>query len=497
HGDFDVDGICATTIVWDFLYRKLGADAYPIIPNRFTEGYGLSESTIRRAKELGAGVIITVDCGIKDINLIKKHPEIQFIITDHHTYPTNDLNKPQELTADNLIGIVHPQDPESNYPFKDICGAAVAWKFVSALNSTHGDNYDMDEYLFLVALATVTDLMPLLDENRFIVKQALHNLNTKEKPLSIKSLLEVANNIENEIEAYHFGFVIGPRLNAAGRLEDAIEAVKLMSTQNEESSKNLARKLNELNTKRQDITQELLNKAELQIENHSNENLIFVYGEDWPEGILGLIAGKLCEKYHKPVLAASINKDGNYVKGSARSISKYNISSALKRSEKLLDRYGGHAQAAGFGLKLENLDAFIKSLQQDAKANISLGDLVPITYVTKIITIAELNNEFLNTVDLFKPFGFGNPKPLFAFSKLKIRNLKLVGKEKQHVQFWLEQGSDKINAIGFNMGESAAAFNLDEYIDVIGSPKLEEWNGNKTIKLFIHEFRKHDFNNFE
>lgn len=494
HGDFDVDGIVATTILWDFLYRRLEMDVLPIIPNRFDEGYGLSEKTLNKVQEQGGNIVITVDCGIKDIELVKKYPTLDFIITDHHTYPTDTDGKKLDLKAQNLIGVIHPQHPDSKYPFIDICGSTVTWKLIQQIyedacksDFLKSTDFDPNEYLELVAISTVTDIMPLIDENRIILTEGLRRIKTSTS-IGLNSLLEASGVKKEEIQAYHFGYVIGPRVNAAGRIDNAIEAVKLFSTTKKEKADILSTKLNELNTKRQEISQSLLEKAEDEIKNYITlPKLIFISGENWPEGIIGLVAGKLQEKYSRPIIVASIN--GQEVRGSARSPKVYDITSALERNSKYLDRFGGHIQAAGFGLQLDNLEALKESLLQDAQEKLSYEDLKPQIDIVCEIPFEDLSTEIVDVLDLLEPFGYGNPKPNFLFQDCEILDIRFIGKNKNHVRLVLESNSRSFGAIGFGQAEDFINVSLGDKIDVVGNIGMNEWNGNKDIQIEIKDFK--------
>lgn len=347
HGDFDVDGISATSILWQFLYRDLNADVIPYVPNRFTEGYGLSDESIKAIIEQGGDLIITVDCGVKDIELVSKYSnKISFIITDHHTireYDSNNLVENSKKIGNLIVSskakaVVHPQ--LGDYPFTEICGATVAWKLCSALNISLNTGIDIYKYLDLTCLGTICDVMPLIDENRIIVKYGLDRLR-KTQNIGLKTMIEYLKLEPQSIDTYHIGFMIGPRLNASGRMQSAMDAVRLLTTQDNKFALEIVKKLDGLNTERQTLTQKYFELAEEQLKDNLDKKLLFVYGEEWPEGILGLIAGKLTEKYCRPAIAASIN--GEKVKGSARSIEEFHIANNLKSiSSNCLPSEGTH-----------------------------------------------------------------------------------------------------------------------------------------------------------
>ncbi len=489
HGDYDVDGIVATSILWDFLYRKLKANVLPIVPNRFEDGYGLSPSTIDKIIRQEGEIIITVDCGIKDIELIKKYPKISFIITDHHTFLCDETGKKIRPESDNLIGIIHPQDPESSYPFKEISGATVAWKLICALNEELDLNVDVNDYLELVALATSTDIMPLVDENRSILKEGLKRIRKTHNP-SLIALFEVSGIDSKVIETYHYGYVIGPRLNAAGRMDDAIDAVRLLSTNNKKQASIYAKKLNELNLVRQQKTIELLNVSEEIISKISkNQKLIFISGKDWPEGIVGLIAGKLQEKYSRPTVVASIVSKTKEVKGSARSPEYFNITEALSRQAHLLDRFGGHVQAAGFALSQKNLQKFQSAIIVDAEKRIKNEDMISNINISSKLSLGEIDEKLVDTLMMFSPFGPGNPTPHFLFEKIKLIDMQVVGKENKHIKILFGDHDKTIEAMGFNLALEFSKAEIGDVLDLVGRIKYNNWNGRKKIQIDIDDFQ--------
>lgn len=498
HGDFDVDGVVATSILWDYLYRKLGADVIPVIPNRFNEGYGLTDNSIKRMKNLGADLIITVDCGIKDLEMVKKHKELDFIITDHHSYPVDENDKKLDLKAENLKGIVHPQHPDGKYPFVEICGGTVSWKLIQALDEYNKEkkvvesclDFDPNTYLELVAISTVTDVMPLIDENRTIVFEGLKQMR-ETKNVSLEALFERLDIQKTKADTYYFGYIIGPRINAAGRMEDAIHAVKFLSTENKDNAFKLFDQLNEFNIKRQSISTELFEKAKDQIKSFDkDQKLFFIYGEDWPEGILGLVAGKINEKYNRPTLVASINTENNTVKGSARSPKAFDVTKALRRQTDLLEKFGGHVQAAGFTLKKENLEKFIKNLVDDANERLTPKDLVPVLTINSKLDLDKVNIETIEEIDSLAPFGVGNSRPKFLFENIELLDIQTMGKENKHIRLQFETDKSSIRGIGFNCAENFKDVKKGDHIDLVGSIKINEWKNNRYPQIEIIDFKK-------
>lgn len=496
HGDFDIDGIVSTSILWDFLYRKLNARVLPLIPNRFDDGYGLSENTINKAKKQEADIIITVDCGIRDLDLIKQFPDIDFVITDHHSLPENNNDELLILKQKNVKAVVHPYYPKHPYPFSSIAGATVAWKLIKQIETlakeTHNiqlEHFDSNQYIGLVALATVGDIMPLIDENRIIVSQGLEYLKTTNNKI-FKIICDETGIDQNKLSAYHFGFVIGPRLNAAGRMQDATDALRLLCTQKENEAREITKKLNNLNTQRQGLTTKLLKNAKDQIKiSQQNQKVLIVHGEKWPEGIIGLIAGKLQEEYYLPTIVISTKQ--NIAKGSARSIKDYDITQALARCQHLLIKFGGHSMAAGFELSTNNLDQFIAFMQQDTKKNISDNMLTPTLQITKTLQLDNLNLDLVKTIDLFKPFGYKNPKPKFLFENLDILSKRNFGHNNEYTEFKVsnKEKTTIIKALAFKRFENIELLDTGSSIDLVATIELNTWKNQNQIQLHIVDFK--------
>ena len=500
YGDYDVDGICSTSILFDFLYRKLKANVLPYIPDRFEEGYGLNKIGLDYILEQGGQLVITVDCGIRDAKLIRQYSEkgLEFIVTDHHTLPTsqggtnkgkvdkNDIQKSASV-------VVHPQ--LGKYEFQNICATAVVWKLVQVM-SFKKDIILPDDYIDLVALATVCDLMPLTNENRDIVSAGIKYIKENKSNKGLKEIIKLAQLDINIFDSYHFGFVIGPRLNAAGRIDHALNGVRLFTSNNPEQIYNLALKLHSLNIKRQELTEKMLKESQEDAEKQIKEGrkLIFVARKDWSEGIVGLIAGRLSEKYFLPVLAASIREDD--VKGSARSIPGFDITKAISKNEKLLLKYGGHNQAAGFSLKKENLEKFIKSMHLIAKKELADDMLLKLIEVDMELGSQDINIELIEkTLSKFRPFGFGNKEPVFTIRNVSIIQApQLMGSSGQHLKFSVQTAID--SAINSSIFEVVAFNNAQKFFGLINTQKrydlagtfgINEWRGNKTIQLKLKE----------
>ena len=494
YGDYDVDGICATSILFDFLYRKLKANVLPYIPDRFEEGYGLNKIGLDYILKEGGQLVITVDCGIRDAKLIKKYSEkgLEFIITDHHTLPTKTADGKDDIQK-SASAVVHPQ--LGKYEFQNICATAVVWKLVQVMSSKK-DIVLPDEYIDLVALATVCDLMPLTSENRDIVSAGIKYIKENKSNKGLKEIIKLAQLDINIFDSYHFGFVVGPRLNAAGRIDHALNGVRLFTSSNSEQISNLALKLHSLNIKRQELTEKMLKESQEDAQKQVAEGhkLIFVARKDWSEGIVGLIAGRLSEKFFLPVLAASIREDD--VKGSARSIPGFDITKAISKNEKLLTKFGGHNQAAGFSLNKENLEKFIKSMHLVAKKELTDDMLLKLIEVDLELGSQDINIELIEkTLSKFRPFGFGNKEPVFAIRNISIIQApQLMGASGQHLKFSVQTTINSVvdstifEVVAFNNAQKFfGKLNMQKRYDIAGTFGINEWRGNKIIQLKLRE----------
>ncbi len=492
HGDFDADGICAVSILWEFLYKevskKLGidVDVLPYIPSRVDQGYGLTESSLNDVIELGAQLVVSVDCGVRDrelVNRYRKEKGLEFVITDHHQ-PPDYLNDTLEYP------LVHPMYPGHEYPFKNVCGAYVAFLLVQAIKH----ELKMDENisantrgLDLVALATVTDLMPLVEVNRTVVKYGIEQI-VKGERVGLNELIKVSGLNLSDIDSYHLGYILGPRINAAGRIGSPIDAVKLLVSDNSQVCARIADILNETNFERQYMTETGFNEAVNIIGESTNEKILFVASEDWHEGIVGLIAGKLNEKYHRPTLVGKRNGEG--IKGSARSIHGFNITEALSKCEKFLDRYGGHELAAGFTIKQGEEKEFSECIKKVAEDMITDDMLVKNLNIDLLVGSESINRELINELDKLKPFGYGNSKPLIALTNLIVLKKSIMGKLGNHMKLVCKgDGIDLITLVFFNCNGDSEEINVNDIIDVVGDVGINSWNGHEDVQFLVKEWR--------
>lgn len=500
HGDYDVDGICATAILWDFLYRKLEADVLPYVPSRFEEGYGMTDASLKKIREQGGEVVITVDCGIRDEELIRKWSKkgLEFIITDHHEFE-EELIKPNEANLTNVcdkyrvpnsaLAVVHPRHPKGKYPFGEISGATVAWKLVIVLVKEKALDFDPDVYLDLVALSTVCDIMPLVDENRSIVKSGLKQMRQTDR-IGLRRLIYDAGLVPEQIETYHLGFVIGPRLNAAGRLEHAIDAIRLLATKSQRQAREISEKLTRLNQRRQRIQEEIYKKALDQIQQVGIERkLYFVWDDEWKEGVIGIVAGKISEVYHRPVLIAT--RKGTSYTGSGRSTERFNIIEAINSQSKLLERFGGHPQAAGFTVATESIEQFRDNLLEIADKDLSDEDILKERVADCEISLDDIDWELLGWMERFAPFGFKNSKPRFISRRLHISDVDLVGSSRNHLRlaFLNKNTGEYFKGIGFGIGEEFKDLKIGDKIDVLFTLERNEWNGEESLQLNVKDIK--------
>lgn len=491
HGDYDADGICASAILWEFLYRELSEymgkkiDVVPYIPSRMEQGYGLTESSLDDVVSLGADLLISVDCGVRDYEIIHKYMEkgLSFVITDHHQ-PPSDM--PSELE----YPLVHQMYPKNEYPFAQICGATVAFLLIQQIKKEVGIECRITEDtkgLDLVALATVTDMMPLQNVNRVFVKLGLNQMR-KGQRVGLKSLLLRAGIDPKLVNSYHLGYVIGPRINASGRIGSPIEAVKLLVSRDEKFCNEISNNLEILNGERQKMTEDMLNEADLQVKNFASEKLLFVIGENWHEGVIGLVAGKLLERYHKPILVATESE--GIVKGSARSISGFNITKSFEKFSNYLDRYGGHELAGGFTLGKDQLSDFRDNLLKYANESIAEEQLVSELEIDLLLDSGDIGVGLINNLVKLEPFGYGNTRPLIALRDLVVFKKKIMGKESNHMKLMVKgDGIDLLPLTMFSCYDDIEKISEESVIDVVGYPDINVWNGHECVQFNVREWK--------
>ena len=505
-GDYDVDGVISTYVLYKCL-RKLNANVSYHIPDRIKEGYGINESIIKNAKIDKVDLIITCDNGISAIEQIKLAKElgISVIVTDHHDVPfKEDEEGNREFIIPSADCVVNPKQLDCKYPFKGLCGAGVVYKLMEALFEVYNiDKAEVIDLLQYVAIATVCDVVDLVDENRIIVKKGLELL-TNTNNMGLNALLEKTGVKDKKITVYTLGFVLGPSINASGRLEQAFWALELLLSDNLNKAKELAEKLNELNKERQELTKEGVEKAISIIKenNMQDDKVIVVYLDDIHESIAGIIAGRIREKHNLPTIILTKAHDG--AKGSGRSIEEYNMFEELLKSKDLLGKFGGHPMAAGMSIPIENIDAFRQRL--NSVHTLTDEDVLVKVQIDMGLPLNKINYGLINEISLLEPYGKANPKPTFGMKKLKLLGAKILGKNGNVLKLRLSDGNLVIEGIYFGDVEGfeeIIKYEFDEheyskvlsgepnhvYLDLICFPEINEFMGNKKVQLVISNYR--------
>jgi len=496
HGDFDSDGICASALLWEFLYRDLAKhldkkiDVVPYIPSRIEQGYGLTEDSLNDVLELGGQLLISVDCGVRDEKLIKKYMKgdkdrspLKIIVTDHH-------QPPEDLSAKLPYPLVHQMYPNHEYPYTEICGAAVVFLLIQEIKKEAGMEYELTENtkgLDLVALATVTDLMPLVGINRVFVAFGLKQISKGQRKGLRYLCLRAGINFK-DVNSYHLGYLIGPRVNAAGRIGSPIDGVKLLVSNDDKLCQDIAEKLDALNFERQKLTSDTKEEALNMIGDIGNQKAIFVVGNDWHEGVIGLVAGKLLEEFSRPVIVGTYN--GGIIKASARSIKGFNITETLGKFSKYLERYGGHELAAGLTAKVDTIDEFIEEFIKYSDKNITNEMLLSKLHIDLELETDDINKKLIDDLHSLEPFGYGNPKPVLCLRDLVVFRKTVMGQEENHMKLLVKgNGYDMLTLILFGANQDKNEIEQDSVIDVVGYPDLNVWNGNENIQFMVKEWR--------
>jgi single-stranded-DNA-specific exonuclease len=471
-GDFDTDGIAATALLVQGL-SALGGRVIPYIPHRYEEGYGLNQAALESLQAQGVSLVITVDCGISDLAEVEQGQRmgLDIIVTDHHSVPA---------TIPPAIAVVDPKRSDSAYPFADLAGVGVAFKLLHAL----GRDKLGDGLLDLVALGTVADMVPLVAENRYLVKQGLRLLNGTER-LGLREMMLCAGLEPGSIDSERIAWVLAPRLNAAGRLGHALVSYKLLVTESQEEARQLASELEAKNDERRGLTTEILAKAREQALGLGADcSLLLVVGEDYHAGVAGIVAGRLAEEFYRPSLVLELGEEVS--RGSARSIPEFNIVAALRECGHLLSRFGGHPLAAGLTLPSHNISPLNECLLQMATAELAEVDLRPLLLIDAEVPLSRLDGESLKTVQQLAPFGYGNPMPTFLSRGVEVVDCRPVGNGGKHLRLKLRAGNVVWHGIGFELGGL-----IDEVtcqLDIVYKLGLDEWGDKRMLQLSILDF---------
>ncbi|MBN1580728.1 MAG: single-stranded-DNA-specific exonuclease RecJ [Anaerolineae bacterium] len=481
YGDFDVDGVTATALLVQTL-TGLGADVQAYIPSRIEEGYGLNIDALRKLYGQGIRLVVTVDCGIRAVDEIEQARRgLEFVITDHHSVG------PEIPFAS---AVLNPKRADCAYPFKELSGVGVAYKLAQALireasTSAMPVHVEEEALLDLVALGTVADMVPLLGENRHLVQRGLQVINEARRE-GVRALLRAARVRVGDVSAATIGFALGPRLNAAGRIDDAALSYHLLVTCDPAEADQLARKLDEQNRLRQDMTARTYACAEqMALQTGQDTPILYAASGEFNSGIVGLVAGKLTEAYYRPAIV--VERGDGVSKGSCRSIPGFHITQALDECRHLLVRHGGHAAAAGFTVLDENLDQLIAVLSDIARRELRDKDLTPILNVDAEVGLSEMDWAVSEWLRRLEPCGYANPAPLFLSRGVSVLDKRTVGGEGQHLKLKLGENRCVFDAIGFSLGERIAELGL--CVDVVYSLEVNEWQGERNLQLNVQDIR--------
>lgn len=481
YGDYDVDGISSTVLLYRVL-QQLGAIVDYYIPERESEGYGLHHDALKKIINQGARLLITVDCGISAAEEIAAiNGRMDVIVTDHH-------QPPEALPM--ALAILNPKQQDCAYPEKDLAGVGVAYKFCQALWLTMKKE-EFCGLLDIAALGTIADVVPLKGENRLIVRRGLWQLNQAQRP-GLQALMEAAGLAGKTVEAGTVGFFIAPRLNAAGRLTSALKAVELLLEEDEIKAKTLAEFLETENTARKQIQNEIFLQANGMIEKLclEEEKVLVISGEGWNAGVIGLVAARLVELYYKPAIVISC-QDG-YGKASCRSIDGFNMHEALKRCETLLLGYGGHAAAAGFRIQQENIASLHQALTDYAKEVLTEEDYIPVLTVDGVLEAREISTSLVENLKRLEPYGMGNKRPIFACFDLKVENIFCMGTEKQHLKLKVRTETCMLDCVFWHQGALAECIRIGDQLDAVFQAGINEWNGRQFLQLKLEDLRTHE-----
>lgn len=482
YGDYDADGVTSTTVLLETL-QELGAFCDFYIPNRFTEGYGPNEGAFRQAKESGVSVIITVDNGIAAVHeaQVAKELGIDLIITDHHEI--------QEEVPD-AYAILHPKCAP-DYEFKELAGVGVAFKLAEVLLG-----YFPEKFLDLVAIGTVADMVPLVSENRILTKFGLDQLTRTKRP-GLMALKEIAN-VKNPVSEQDIGFLIGPRLNAVGRLQDADLAVDLLMCNDFEEAKVIAEEVQNINVERQRIVGQTTKEVDALIKS-SYETLpgvLIVSGTDWNEGVLGIVASQLVRKYNRPAIVLRKDEENNRLKGSARSIPPFDFFEHCMSARELFTNFGGHSQAAGMMFPIDSLPALQAHLDEAINTVLEGEEYIEELPIAVELDIEELTESLVGEVEQLAPFGMANQKPLFELKAIPT-DIRQLGNEKKHLKMQFSDGGHSIEGIGFGKGDLYEQIAPETTVSIVGELGINEWNGFRKVQIIIRDLEVREWQLFD
>ena len=480
YGDYDVDGVTSTALLTTFLRQKTN-NIFPYIPNRETEGYGVSVNGINEAIKKGISLIISIDCGIKALEEVEyaKSNNIDFIICDHHL---------PESQIPNAIAVLDPKRDDCKYPFKELCGCGIGFKLIQALCLEWGMNtQQLINYLDLVSLATVADQVPLCEENRIITYLGLKQINKNPRP-GIKALLSDFKG--DKISTSTLVFKVSPKVNAAGRMRHAALALELLMCEKLEDTINPSKQISSINAERREEDKKTTEEALVQIKLKEEESFSFtlVHNDNWHPGIIGIVASRLIEKYYRPTIV--LTKKDQYYIGSARSIKGFDIYKALKKCSNLLEQFGGHKYAAGLKLHESKLELFKNEFEEFSNKNISEKQKIKTSIYDLEISLSELNFNFFKIIEQMGPFGPNNLKPIFCSRNcISTSQTRTVGKDNQHLQVYIKSKNKIYKGIAFGRGDILNKINKSKGFDILYSIEQNSWNGNTELQLVIVDLK--------
>ena len=478
YGDYDVDGITSITVLKKFL-KERGLEVDYFIPNRLEDGYGLNKEAIEKIAKDGYKLMITVDCGISGLEEIELANSlgIQTIITDHHE---------QSEKLPNAYAIINPKIKDNTYPFRGLAGVGVVFKVIQAISiKMNLDEKEFLKYLDIVSIGTISDIVPLVDENRVIAKLGLKLIKVT-KEVGLEELIKEIGY--KEINSFMVSFGIAPRINACGRMGKQEDALKLFLTDDKEEAKQITKKLNDYNLIRQEKEKDIFEQAlkEIEKKNIDSLNSIVLARENWHHGVIGIVASRITEKYFKPTILISI--EGEIGKGSGRSVPGFDLHQALENSSEYLLKYGGHKMAVGLALEKKNIQKFADHFEEIAE-NANVKQIVPVINIDCEITKKDLNKELVEQIEMLQPFGESNKQPIMLYKKLKIAAIRTLSNEK-HLKLSLKDGNETIDAIGFNLGELAEEYLIGDKVDVIGYLEINSFNGQEKVQINLKDIMK-------
>lgn len=486
YGDYDADGVTSITVLMTVL-KRLGADVSFVIPNRFEHGYGPNKDLFKQIHEAGAEMIITVDNGVSGVEEVAYARELgmDVIITDHH--------EAGEVWPD-ANATIHPKHPEGNYPFPELAGVGVAFKLATALLGEAPQ-----DLLEIVAIGTVADLVSLRDENRYFVKKGIEEMRKTRRP-GIQALAKVSAVAQSQLNEESIGFMIGPRLNAPGRLGDAAPAVELLTTEDALIAADLAEELDHYNKERQEIVSTITKEANAMIDEVYGENIpaVFVLAkEGWNPGVVGIVASRITERYYRPTIILSLDPATGTAKGSARSIEGFHLYNELAKNSDLLTHFGGHPVAAGLSIPIDNIDRLREQLIAQALETMTEEQFIAKLAIDVPLSLDEIDVSVLESLDLLRPFGMDFAKPTYLIEEVTASSIRKIGAEKNHLKLEVTNGIEVLDVIGFSQGEKADHISPSVKFSLVGDLQVNEWNGNKKPQLLLEDLRSRNWQLFD